>query len=123
MTSRLTSPAFAAMMRALAAAEGEPLGHNALAAAAQLAGSTVRTLTGPARSAGYIHIAAWRVGANGGAPRPLFVIGPGKSPPPPAPLTASAKSRAWRRRIGRTRGKVLRAQAAGKSMLATLLSL
>lgn len=109
-----TNRAAAGMARLLEAIRAAgPLDYRQAAALAGLSPNTVK-------SAGYlealmaqarIHINSWRRGQHG-APRPLFMAGPGENAPRPAALSPQEKSRAFRQR-----------KQAGGDSLANLLKL
>lgn len=126
--TRQVSPNSVGSRRIVAAllAATDPLDNDEIAERAHLSRGTVRVYRTGLIAAGQIHIAAYRKSARG-SPVPLFGPGPGFGQPPrkPAPLYESdaARCREYRRRGGRARKKLIRAQAAGKSMLVALLSL
>lgn len=99
-TINLSNRAAAGMERLVEAIRtGGPLDYRQAAAAAALSPSTVKNAgyLDALLAQGRIHIDSWQRGRRG-APRPLYMAGPGANAPRPDALSPREKSRAFRQR-------------------------
>lgn len=126
MTLRSTdSHGIRRIMQALLAADG-PQSIYDLAPIVYLTVGTCREYCRLLVRERHAHIAEYRTNHTGNsspyyAPGPL--CGPPARRPPPRWESEAERSRAYRRRTGSVRSRVLRANAQGKSMLAVLAGL